>query len=195
MLREVVCLFVAYLLGGVCTGYYYVRFRKGIDIRDHGSGGVGARNVGRLLGKSGFIITMLGDALKGLLAVLLTKHFLGSDALVSLSLFAVIVGHIWPIALGFRGGRGVATAVGAYVGYDYRIAFCYLFILLALMIFRRGVSVSGLGAFLLLPIVIYFMDGSLYIISSLVASSSIILFAHRERIREEVKSVKALREV
>ena len=68
-----ICIVGAYLLGSTCTGYFLVRIKTSLDIRDHGSGGVGARNVGRLLGPAGFMATFIGDALKGLLAVVLAS--------------------------------------------------------------------------------------------------------------------------
>lgn len=145
--KEIVCIVMAYLLGGICTGYYLVRFKAHLDIREQGSGGVGARNVGRILGKPGFIVTLLGDSLKGLLAVWLARRFEIADPAVSWVLVAVIAGHIWPLPLQFRGGRGIATATGAYLAYDPNLVLLLLGITGILMVFRRGFVLSGLAAF------------------------------------------------
>lgn len=187
--KDIICIIMAYLLGGICTGYYLVRFKVKRDIRDAGSGGVGARNVGRVLGRPGFIITLLGDALKGLIAVLLARQFNISDSAVSLVLVAVIVGHIWPLPLHFRGGRGIATAIGAYIAYDPQLALLLLGITLLLMVFRRGFILSGLAAFLLLPLVAFALDFPAHTVAALAGSSIIILFAHRERLRKAFAEV------
>jgi len=180
---DIIYVGIAYLLGGICFGYYLVRIKCGIDIRDHVSGGVGARNVGRMLGKLGFMITLLGDALKGVAAVILAKSAHVSPPALSLVLFAVIAGHIWPPLLGFRGGRGIATAIGAYLSYNPLFALVLLVITLCVMVFRRGFILSGLTAFLLLPFVALAMKCPAHTTLSLTACSVAILFAHRERIR------------
>ena len=182
--KEIICILMAYLLGGICTGYYLVRFKAKLDIREQGSGGVGARNVGRFLGKPGFIITFLGDALKGLAAVLLARKFEVSEPVVSLVLVAVIAGHIWPAPLQFRGGRGIATAIGAYLAYDPQLALVLLGTTGVLMVFRSGFILSGLGAFLLLPLVAYALKLPGHMIAGLAGAAVIILFAHRERLRK-----------
>ena len=182
--KELICIIMAYLLGGICTGYYLVRLKVKQDIREHGSGGVGARNVGRLLGKPGFVLTLLGDAFKGLAAVLLARWFGVSELAVSLVLIAVIAGHIWPLPLHFRGGRGIATAIGAYIAYNPQLALLLLAITLILMVFRRGFILSGLAAFFLLPLVAYALHLPDHTIAGLAGCSVIILFAHRERLRK-----------
>lgn len=104
--------FSAYLLGCFTTGYYLVRLLTGQDIRALASGNVGSRNVGRLLGTMGFVLTFLGDAGKGLLAVYLAQRLGGGQILAAAALLAVTAGHIWPLQLRFRGGKGLATYAG-----------------------------------------------------------------------------------
>jgi len=103
----------AYSLGCLTTGYYLVRTRTGQDLRALGSGSVGARNVGRLLGWRGFVLTVLGDFCKGALAVWAARHFTTDDRLVLLAMLAVVAGHVWPAQLHFQGGKGMATTLGA----------------------------------------------------------------------------------
>src|SRR5579859_7966679 len=103
----------SYLLGCFTSGYYFVRWRLGQDIRDSGSGNVGARNVGRLLGAPGFLATTAADVAKGMLAVWLALEFTHDFRLAGLAMLTVVLGHIWPVQLGFRGGKGVATSIGA----------------------------------------------------------------------------------
>jgi glycerol-3-phosphate acyltransferase PlsY len=99
-----------YALGCFSTGYYLVRNRTGMDIRELGSGSTGARNAGRVLGRQGFWLTMGGDMVKGGLTVWLTLALTGNYRLALLALLAVVAGHVWPAQLGFRGGKGVSTA-------------------------------------------------------------------------------------
>src|SRR5262245_52243120 len=111
------CVLGAYALGCFATGYYLVRARTGRDIRELESGSIGARNVSRLLGKTGFLITLLGDLAKGALAVWAVRHFSGNELLAGVALICVVVGHIWPITLQFQGGKGAATSLGALLVY------------------------------------------------------------------------------
>lgn len=192
--KDIICIMIAYLLGGICTGFYLVRLKTGQDIRETGSGGVGARNVGRLLGKPGFVITLIGDALKGGIAVLLARKFHASELAVSLVLVAVIAGHIWPLLLQFRGGRGIATAIGAYSVFSPVLALALLGMTLLLMVFRRGFILSGLAAFLILPLVAYMIKLPGYTVAAFAGSSVMILFAHRERIRKAFAEVSPRKE-
>lgn len=192
--KDITCIVIAYLLGGICTGYYLVRLKTGQDIRQTGSGGVGARNVGRLLGKPGFFITLIGDLLKGIVAVLLARKFHASELAVSLVLVAVIAGHIWPLLLQFRGGRGIATAIGAYSVFSPVLALALLGMTLLLMVFRRGFILSGLAAFLILPLVAYMIKLPGYAVAAFAGSSVMIIFAHRERIRKAFAEVSPRKE-
>lgn len=114
MIAWVATLVAAYALGCLNTGYYLVRARTGEDLRARGSGTAGATNTGRLLGRAGFVAAMLGDVLKGVLAVLLGRWALGEPG-AALAAATVVAGHIYPVQLGFRGGKGLATAFGAAV--------------------------------------------------------------------------------
>src|ERR1051326_144191 len=105
----------AYGLGCFTTGYYLVRLCRGCDIRDLGSGSVGAKNVARIMGWTGFLLTVLGDVGKGAFAVWAARYFATDPIIIGLALIAVVAGHIWPVQLFFRGGKGVATLLGGLV--------------------------------------------------------------------------------
>ena len=181
--EEIIGIGVAYLFGGFCTGYFLVRFKAKLDIRDHGSHGVGARNVGRVLGRGGFIVTLFGDALKGALAIIIARHFEFSEIVVSLVLVAVVVGHIWPFLLNFRGGRGIATAFGGYLALDVQLALWLLVSTIVLLALGRGVILSGLAAFVLLPLIAFLLDLSGHIVAALAGCSVVILYAHGHHLR------------
>lgn len=182
--KEILLVLIAYLMGGICTGYYLVYFKTGEDIRDYGSGGVGARNVGRLLGKSGFFFTFIGDLIKGLLTILIARSFSIQEPIISAILIAVVAGHIWPIQLKLKGGRGVATTLGAFLAYDYNLIIFLLLLTTVISIFNRNLIVSGLTSILLLPIIVLIFNFEGYQISTIAITSAIILYAHRVRIRK-----------
>src|SRR5574339_339768 len=111
--EEMLVILVAYALGCFTAGYYLVRWWTGEDVRYSGSGSSGATNVGRVLGRPGFLFTLLLDLTKGCLAVWLAEYLRLRPTTAVLSMLAVVAGHIWPLQLRFRGGKGVATGLGA----------------------------------------------------------------------------------
>ncbi len=141
----------AYALGCCTTGYYLVRWRLGEDIRALGSGSVGARNVGRALGWGGFALTVLGDFGKGALAVWAAHRFTESASLAALAMLAVVAGHIWPVQLRFRGGKGVATSLGALAVYDLQLALAFAALFICTSLLARRTVLPGLFAFACLP--------------------------------------------
>lgn len=173
----------SYLLGGVCTGYYLVRFYRGIDIRDQGSGGVGARNVGRVLGRVGFYTTLIGDALKGAVPILAIRYIEFPQEMSSCLLVAVVVGNVWPLLLQFRGGRGIATAFGGYLAIDWILGLTLVGTAILLLSFRRGVVLSGMAAFMLLPLVAAGIQSPPDVIVALVSVAAVVVVAHRNHLR------------
>lgn len=114
-LPPALAVFAAYLLGALPFGYWLVRLRKGEDVRAVGSGATGATNVARAAGLAGGVVTLLLDAGKGYGAVWLAGWLTQADALwVAAAGFAAVFGHCFPVFLGFRGGKGVATAIGVF---------------------------------------------------------------------------------
>ena len=155
---HIVLLLAAYLIGGLSPGYWLVKRASGIDLRATGSGATGATNAGRILGKRGFWAVMFFDILKGMLIVLLARHF-PSDASLAWQFaasFAVVAGHIWPVWLGFRGGKGVATFYGAWCPlFDARgfipALVCLALSLILKYVFRRSFKNSWLAVHALFP--------------------------------------------
>lgn len=185
----------SYLLGCFTAGYYLVRFARHKDIRQEGSGSVGARNVGRLLGSPGFMAVLLLDLGKGALAVALARHFAADESLALLSLLAVTVGHIWPVQLRFCGGKGVSTSLGALLVLDYRLALTFAVMTAIGLVFLRNFSVSGLLAFLLLPLVAMAWQRPPALVVGISLLAALVLFAHRKNIEEEITRLTARRPV
>ena len=141
----------AYLLGGVSPGYWLVRMRTGTDVRTQGSGATGATNVARTLGSRGFILVMLLDTLKGAIAAILARTFGLTGGWEFAAAAAVVGGHIWPVQLGFRGGRGLSPLLGAWlVLAPVAIGACLVIAGIAWAISRQRVW-SGLFGALVLP--------------------------------------------
>jgi glycerol-3-phosphate acyltransferase PlsY len=185
--RNLVAIAVAYLLGCFTTAYYLVRLRTGQDIRQLGSGTVGGRNAGRVLGRAGFALVAVGDALKGLLAILFARY-LGVDSWgLVLVIVAVLAGHIWPAQLRFKGGKGAATLIGALVGYNYLIAVLIAGLFLILFALFRSFTVAGLLALLLAPLALIVFGQPLVAVAATAAPVLLVLLAHRENIREKLQ--------
>ena len=175
----------AYVLGCLTTGYYLVRRRTGEDIRTLGSGSVGARNVGRVLGWPGFGLTLLGDFAKGAIAVWAAHHFTKDERLVALTMLAVTVGHVWPAQLWFRGGKGVATSLGALAMYDFRLALGFLLLFAAAFALARRTVVAGLFAFACLPLVGFYEQHDPAKAVALSLLGGLIWLAHRKNLADE----------
>lgn len=178
--------FLSYILGCVSTGYYFVRLLRGKDIRKTGSGNIGARNVGRELGNTGFAFTLLVDAAKGALAVWIAKEFSPDTRLQIVAMLAVVIGHNWPVQLGFRGGKGVSTSIGALLVFDYYLLGFLLATAAVLWIFLRKITLSGLLVVALMPLIDRFWAKDSMRAFYISALALIILWAHRKNIADEI---------
>ena len=182
---ETASLVGAYLIGGCSPGYWLVRWRTHDDVRTHGSGGTGATNVGRVLGKGGYATVLVLDAAKGALAVLLARKLQLDEAWVWACAVAAVAGHVWPPQLGFRGGRGMSTLLGAWlVLAPLALLPCAVFMLLVMPLIRKFV-LSGLCGICLLPAASWWASaGSLAATLAAAACSLVVLFAHRRHLRD-----------
>lgn len=188
--RELVLVVAAYALGSIVTGYYLVRFRTGQDIRLLGSGAAGSRNVARSAGLAASAITLAGDAAKGALAAW-AAVLLGLDTwAVLLVIVAVVAGHIWPPQLRFRGGRGLATAMGAVLVFDYMIVLIFYAAAATILSLSRRATLSGMVAVALTPLVAFLIGRDQTEIVGLSLLAAIILFAHREHIQAMIKEAR-----
>jgi acyl phosphate:glycerol-3-phosphate acyltransferase len=182
-----------YLLGCFTAGYYYVRWRTGLDIRRHGSGNVGARNVGRLLGKSGFCMTLLLDFAKGLLAVGAARTFEMDPYVVTAALFAVVIGHNWPLQLRFQGGKGIAVSLGALTAYDPFILLILVVLFPPVWAVLRNFTLSGLLAYSCAPLAVFWCGLGPLPTFAVSITAILIVVAHRKNIREEIAKLSSNR--
>ncbi|MCZ3379416.1 glycerol-3-phosphate 1-O-acyltransferase PlsY [Rhizobium sp. AG207R] len=149
-------LVIGYLLGSIPFGLLLTRMAGLGDVRNIGSGNIGATNVLRTGNKGLAAATLLLDAFKGTAAVLIAVHFFGEDAGV-LAGFAAFIGHIFPVWIGFKGGKGVATYLGILLGLAPLMALIFAIVWLAIAFTTRYSSLSALVATLVIPVVLWIL--------------------------------------
>ncbi len=181
----------SYVIGNVLAGTMISRFFYRKEIRAEGSGNPGARNAGRLYGKKAFVATFIGDALKGALAVLVAKQLgFGADTEL-LALFAVTLGHVYPIFYKFHGGKGVSTLIGGLLAFDPLVFGVFVGLFILFYPFFKSFTLAGLSAILLMPtIVLGFSYGTIvFMIACFV--SALILYAHRDDLQRNFTKEKS----
>ncbi len=176
----------AYFVGSTPFGLLVGR-AVGIDVRDVGSGNIGATNVARTIGKKAGAVVLLFDALKGAVPAIAVQ-MLGiatqvDPLFVSAICFAAIFGHCFPIWLKFRGGKGVATAVGAYLVLDPAVAMLAVVIFIAMYAAFRVVSLGSITASVAAPVLLLVLDRPVEIVVLAVACAGLITLKHGPNIR------------
>ena len=181
-MRQFNVVMVAYLIGSIPFGYLIVRGKLGADIRETGSGGTGATNVSRRAGKVAGVVTLVLDALKGSAAVLIARALTGDDWLIAIAAVAVLVGHIFPVWLGFRGGKGVATGAGVFFILAPAALLCAGFLFVATVVLTRYVSLGSMVAAATLPLFVWTQHGAHHFMIAATIGALLIVFAHRGNI-------------
>ena len=180
-----------YLLGSIPFGYLIVRATKGADVRASGSGNIGATNVNRVAGSGAGLATLLLDVAKGYAAVWLAEHASGGDVnWMAAAGLAAVVGHMFPVWLRFRGGKGVATALGVFVPLCWMAVAAAAVVWLAVASIWRYVSLASVVAAALLPVCMYLLYAPgtqhappLSVSYSTAIASILIIVKHRENMR------------
>ena len=172
----------AYLIGSIPFGYLIVRGKIGADIRQTGSGGTGATNVSRRAGKAAGVVTLVLDTLKGGAAVIIAEMLTRSDWMVAAAAVAVIVGHIFPVWLGFRGGKGVATGAGVFLVLAPVAVLCAGVVFLAIVFATRYVSLGSMVGAAMIPVFVWLMSDSRPLLIAAGVGALLIVFAHRGNI-------------
>ena len=181
---------IAYVIGSIPFGYLIVKLTRGADVRQTGSGGTGATNVSRRAGKAAGVATLLLDALKGAVAVFVaarwTHQFEPNGLIAPLIVLgagiAAIVGHIFPVWLKFRGGKGVATGAGVFLMIAPFAVLCAGLVFLAVVLVTRYVSLGSIVGAALIPLFMLIKGASLAEVACAVVGASLIIFAHRANI-------------
>ena len=178
---------VAYLLGNISTSYIVAKRIAVVDIRTQGSGNAGSTNVLRTLGKRAGAMTFLGDVLKGVMAVLISEfaaRLVGIDTLLAgyLAVICVVAGHNWPAVLGFRGGKGVATSLGAMLAVNPVITLMCLAVFILVVAITKYVSLGSVVGIGCSPIFMIMVKNKAGLIVALFLTASVI-YNHRANIK------------
>ncbi len=195
MTTYIVTTIIAYLIGSINFSIILSKKIAGFDVREKGSGNAGTTNMLRSVGKKAAALTLLCDILKGIVAILVAiivgniiKN-VDKSLLVQLSGLAVVIGHTFPIFFQFKGGKGVATSLGVLLIVNWKIGLICLVFALVLIILTRMVSVGSVGAAILYPVLVLFIntnytvsEGKGYLVFSILLAV-LVAFNHRENIK------------
>ena len=178
---------VSYLLGSIPFGYLLVRIFKGEDVRSSGSGNIGATNVARKSPALG-VATLLFDAAKGLAAVLLARALFSGphqELLMTTAAFFAVLGHLFPVWLRFRGGKGVATSLGAFILLTPKSILCMVGMFLLIAVAFRYISLGSIAVAAAFPLLAWalheYADSRQLVFIALV--SALVIWKHRQNIR------------
>lgn len=182
----IVVLLLSYLVGAIPFGLLFSR-AVGKDVREEGSGNIGATNVNRVLGKKFGILTLLCDVAKGFFPVYLVFLFLppanNNEFIIALCGLATVLGHMFPVYLGFKGGKGVATALGVFLYFSPLSILFALFLFIAVVAVSGFVSAGSLAASGLIPIFIWYLGGAPSTVLVALSIAALIWIKHSSNIR------------
>lgn len=186
-MKYILVLVISYLLGSIPFGLLAGKLWAKVDVREHGSGNIGMTNVLRTAGVFCAIITLIGDAGKGVVAVLMARHFISDPTFALIAGILAVIGHNWPIYLRFKGGKGVATVAGVLVAFHPMVAAVLLVIWLLVLLISRYISLASIVVAFCLPIVLFiFRAGWLEVLLATIVAAFTI-YRHRsniERLRQ-----------
>ncbi|SIN90495.1 glycerol-3-phosphate 1-O-acyltransferase PlsY [Paraburkholderia phenazinium] len=185
-MQNLIVAVVAYLIGSVSFAVIVSSVMGLADPRSYGSKNPGATNVLRSGNKTAAILTLIGDAFKGWLAVWLVSHFGAryglDDTAIALAAIAVFLGHLYPVFFRFKGGKGVATAAGVLLAINPVLGIATLLTWLIVAFFTRYSSLAALAAAVFAPLFDGFLFGANIIALSIVVMSSLLIWRHRGNI-------------
>lgn len=183
-------LIASYLLGSIPAGLLISKKMRGIDPRKAGSSNVGATNVWRVVGKREAILTLVCDILKGTVPVVIAQGIsVGEEGVLLVGLVAIL-GHLFPVFMKFRGGKGVATSFGVFLGLMPPMALSALIVWLLGIYLGKASSVGALAAFASLPLLAYWFNPSTIFLLFSCSISTLVYIQHHENIRRILKGIE-----
>ncbi len=184
---QILIVVAAYLLGSVNSAIIVSKAFSLPDPRQLGSGNPGATNVLRTGNKTAAFITLTGDLLKGLLPVVAVDLFTASAPLVAATGIAALLGHMFPLYYGFKGGKGVATTLGVLLGFDWLLGLVWVVIWLFIALVFRYSSLSALMATLFILLVSWFWSDNIWLFLSILVITTFVFWRHRSNIQNLLK--------
>lgn len=185
MMMGLLGILIAYVLGAIPFGYLLTRITTGKDVRSEGSGNIGATNVLRAAGRGAAVTTMLLDVAKGYAAVWIAGYLTdGSSGWMADAALAVMVGHAFPIFLGFKGGKAVATFTGAFLYLTPIPALAGILVFVITVVVTRYISAGSVLAAATFPIGVWVIDhASFNVILAAVIGAAIVVYRHKDNMR------------
>ncbi|MDD2337991.1 MAG: glycerol-3-phosphate 1-O-acyltransferase PlsY [Geobacteraceae bacterium] len=183
MLSNSILLFCSYCIGSIPTGLLLAKAFGGVDIRTQGSGNIGATNVYRTLGRKVGILTLVGDCLKGLLPVLAAKSLHLPGEWIALIGIAAFLGHIFPVFLRFKGGKGVATALGVFLATSPLAVLGALCVFITVLVSWRYVSLASMTAAAVMPLLVTLIYRNPILVAMAIVISVTVILKHLENIK------------
>ena len=183
-MTELLCALGGYLAGSIPFAIVVSRIMALPDPRTYGSRNIGATNVLRSGNRIAALVTMLGDVLKGWIAVMAVRLLGLPVELVALTGFAAFLGHLFPVWLRFKGGKGVATAAGVLMAFDWRLGLAVIVVWLAVAVVTRYSSLAALLAALFAPLACWHILGTGPVLWAVVAMSVLLVARHHANIRK-----------
>ncbi len=183
MITDLALILFAYLIGSLATAVLVSRFMGLPDPRAHGSGNPGATNVLRLGNRRAAIIALLGDMLKGLLPVICAAALGSSNLILAAVGLAAFFGHLYPVFFGFRGGKGVATALGVLTGLCWPVGLACILTWLITARLSRFSSLAALCAAFMAPLYMHWFSGQREFIIAALIMTSLLIWRHRSNIQ------------
>jgi glycerol-3-phosphate acyltransferase PlsY len=178
------CALAGYLAGSIPFALIVSRVMALPDPRTYGSGNIGATNVLRSGSRVAALATLVGDVAKGWVAVLVALRLGLESELVALVGFAAFVGHVFPVWLRFKGGKGVATAAGVLLAFDWRLGLAVIVVWLTMAIVTRYSSAASLMAALFAPAAAWYLWGAVSHVWAVAGMSVLLVIRHHENIRK-----------
>ncbi len=173
----------AYLIGAIPTGVILTRLTGGEDIRNAGSGNIGATNVYRVAGRKLGVITLIGDCLKGAVPTLLAQQTFNLPATgVALVALAAFIGHCYPVYLGFKGGKGVATALGIFLVLSPLSVLCILLVFVLILWKWRYISLASISSAASIPPLVFIFERSMPLFFATLVIAGIVIWRHKGNI-------------
>lgn len=184
MVARIVSLLIGYLFGCFQTAYIVGKVVEKIDIRNYGSGNSGTTNAIRVLGWKFGMVTFVADIVKAILPIILVNIIFDSPIVGIYAGFGVVIGHVWPVFLGFKGGKGIASTFGVMLAIDPGIALIMLVVGSIVVLISKYVSLGSITIVIIISICmfIFYRDTIEYIIIGLLITT-ITLFKHRSNIK------------
>jgi len=189
MIPYIVTAVLAYLCGSIPFGLLLTRAAGLGDIRAIGSGNIGATNVLRTGNRWLAAGTLVLDALKGLIPVLVARHFVDDDA-ANLAAIAAFLGHVFPVWLGFKGGKGVATYIGVLLGLSWPVGLIFCAVWLVIAFAQRYSSLAAITAASTSPIFAYVVTGNLRFTLTAVFLAALLLYRHAANISRLIRGTE-----